>query len=206
MHDPRLAAVSRSDGTIDPSIVESLLSRPPRTLTIPQLEAMLVIFDEVQYREDNPLAGLTYELEWRDAFIEVIGGTITREKVRHGEVVHHSVRRYRGRADVRRHRGEIPSNTGPRPRATARESHRSRPGHRRSASSSATASADPPESEPEPAEPAVIRVRRPSGRLDTFLADSIERGDGILWATGRWRGGRAGVYGFTAQQIVEVRA
>jgi len=97
---------------------------------------------------------------------------------------------------------KVRSRTRPAPQRRARE-HRPAAA-RRAASSSTTSSSDP--GDPDPAEPAVIRVRRPSGRLDTFLADSIERGDGILWATGRWRDGRAGVYGFTAPQIVEVRA
>jgi hypothetical protein len=64
---------------------------------------------------------------------------------------------------------------------------------------------------------ATLRVRRPSGSVEVFEATSLEPSDGILWATGRWRRrvglnnreirySQPGVYGFTAREIVEVRA
>jgi hypothetical protein len=94
-----------------------------------------------------------------------------------------------------------------------------RPGaSRRAASSSTTASADPgDDSDSESPAPAILRVRRPSGTVQTFEADRLEHDDaGILWATGRWRR-RVGLiyaetryshpdtYGFGAGEIVEVR-
>jgi hypothetical protein len=63
---------------------------------------------------------------------------------------------------------------------------------------------------------ALLRVRRPSGRLATFEATNLEHYDGILWATGRWRErvglnhadvshGASGIYGFRGAEVVEVR-
>jgi hypothetical protein len=74
-------------------------------------------------------------------------------------------------------------------------------------------SGDEPPGEPAPA---ILRVRRPSGIVQTFEADHLETDAGILWATGRWRRrvglnysqirySHPGTYGFGAGEIVEVR-
>jgi hypothetical protein len=63
---------------------------------------------------------------------------------------------------------------------------------------------------------AILRVRRPSGRIATFEADSLTFDTGIAWVTGRWRT-RVGLngseyrysqpaaYGFPLRELVEVR-
>src|SRR5215208_5672447 len=76
-HDPRLAAVAAADGSIDRGAVEALIRRHPSTLTIAELEAMDVIFTDVQFREDNPVADVNCPPQWREAFVQVTGGTIT---------------------------------------------------------------------------------------------------------------------------------
>jgi hypothetical protein len=119
--DPRLAAITGDDGAINRAKVEALLSRHPRTLTIPELEAMQVVFSEIQYRDDNPLAEVTFTREWFAQFVAVTGGTITRETVRHGKTVKRSVSRHRGRGDVRRYRAQTAGSVAGRVHGRARE-------------------------------------------------------------------------------------
>lgn len=65
--------------------------------------------------------------------------------------------------------------------------------------------------------PAVLRVRRPSGRVDVFEATVLEAdGHGLVWATGRWRShagpgdtlrySAVGTYAFGAGEVIEIRA
>jgi hypothetical protein len=170
--DPRLAAVTGDDGAIARAAVEALFNRHPRTLTIPELEAMQVVFNEFDY-PGSPLASVSCTSEWLDAFIAVLGGTITREKVRHGKTVERSVRRYRGREDVRRLRTQRQTNhpTGHlRPRARER-----RPtATHRTASSSTTSSADPGDADLD-AEPASGELRPIGDPLAAELARIADR-------------------------------
>jgi hypothetical protein len=87
---------------------------------------------------------------------------------------------------------------------------------RRTASSSTTSGTDPGDPDGESPAPAILRVRRPSGIVQTFEADHLETDAGLLWATGRWRRrvglnhseirySDPGTYGFGAGEIVEVR-
>jgi len=131
--DPRLAAVLDDRGRIDRSVVARLLAQDPRTFTMPEILAMHVIVFENQ----RLAAGLSYTQEWLEAFTKVIGGTVVRERRRHGQVVTRSVRRYRGSDDVRRYRR---AELQPRHRhARARER---RPGHRRVRSSTRAGPSD----------------------------------------------------------------
>lgn len=55
-------------------------------------------------------------------------------------------------------------------------------------------------------EAAIIRVRRPSGALDTFRADLCRVEAGFITATGRWKGSRRLVaYTWPTGVVVEVR-
>jgi hypothetical protein len=148
--DQRLAPIANPDGSLSRDKVETLLSRPPQTLTIPELEAMQVLIADgsphlpaSQDDTSHPLVGLTYPPGWHEAFIRVTGGSITREKVRHGEVVDRSVRRYRGRPDVRRFRAQHQATTGGSGPVRARAREYRPAANRRTASSSETSSSDP---------------------------------------------------------------
>lgn len=113
---------------------------------------MQVVFSEIQFWEDNPVAHLTCEDSWMAAFIKTKGGTISREKVRHSEVVHRSVETYRGRQDVRRVRAQ--STRRPAPGRVRNRTREYRPGAtRRTSSSSRTSSADPGDSDSDESEP-----------------------------------------------------
>lgn len=96
------------------------------------------------------------------------------------------------------------------PRARAR-----RPSARRS--SGVRSGADPGSASDGEHAPAVLRVRRPSGRTAVFEADGLEVDGPLVWATGRWRRrvglnysetrySAPGVYGFGPGEIVEVVA
>jgi hypothetical protein len=55
---------------------------------------------------------------------------------------------------------------------------------------------------------AILRVRRPSGALATFEAESVRIDHGIVTATGRWgddRARRRRTYSWRARQVVEIR-
>jgi hypothetical protein len=163
--DPRLVPVSGDDGAVDRDIVQELLNRDPCALTLPEVEAMHVIvfaFESLATSTRESLATVSYTDSWMRRFVAIVGGTVTREKVRHGKVVHRSVRHHRGRADVRRFRAERQSRFTP-----SRDFHRrSRPREhrpcatRRASSSSRTSSSDPGPSEPsdEPEPPTVEHV------------------------------------------------
>jgi hypothetical protein len=182
--DPRLAAVTGDDGAIDRDAVKALLSRHPSALTLPEIEAMHTIFFEIENEilEDHPLAGVTYEGHWLDVFVEIVGGTITREKVRHGKTVQRSVRRHRGRADVRRYRAELQMNVrSPARRASRAREHRPA-ATRRASSSSSTSSADPGDPEPEP-EP--LRLAPAPRAVLTFGCLSAEARGAEVEETGR---------------------
>jgi hypothetical protein len=105
------------------------------------------------------------------------------------------------------------STTTPRPLARRRGAGRPRA---QAARSSARSGDSPDDPDAEHA-PAVLRVRRPSGRTAVFEADGLEVDGPLVWATGRWRRrvglydsevrySPPGVYGFSAGEIVEVRA
>src|SRR3954471_1008734 len=99
-HDPRLAPIANPDGTLNPDALQALFDRSPHTLTPAEREAVDVDLFEMQHTADGPLATVSYTEKWLTAFVKITGGTITREKLRNGETVQRSVRRYRGRNDV----------------------------------------------------------------------------------------------------------
>lgn len=56
--------------------------------------------------------------------------------------------------------------------------------------------------------PAVLRIRRPSGAPDTFLAVHAEIADGLIHATGRWErypDDAADAYVWPVAELIELR-
>jgi hypothetical protein len=150
-----LAPITRDDGSVDRAKVAALLERDPSTFTVAEALAMYNVFFSPEFCANHGLSDLSYTLQWGDALIEVVGGTITRETLRNGETVDRTVTRHRGRGDIRAFHVRATGATTPPPaigRARARE-HRPA-GTRRTSSSSSTSSADPgsesDEPEPEP--------------------------------------------------------
>jgi hypothetical protein len=140
-YDPRLAPVLDDKRAIDREAVERLLCEHPTRLALPEIEALHVLFFEIEIREPHALYGVTYTRPWFDAFMKVVGCTVARETLRHGKTVTRSVRRYR--AKLRTNPTRSPAG---RTRTRTREH---RPAStRRTSSSSSTSSADPGDPEP----------------------------------------------------------
>jgi hypothetical protein len=144
----RLLRAVLSGGKIDRDKVGALMEKDPKTMTRPELVAAHTVFfcyDVVCRYFPADLSSVAYTSAWADALVEATGGTITRERVRHGHVVERTVRRHRGRGDIRRYRTAFVIGAG----VDRRRSRERRPGTaRRTSSSSITSGQDP--SDPEP--------------------------------------------------------
>jgi hypothetical protein len=176
LYDRRLAAVTAADGSIDCAAVEALLRQPPGLLEIPELEAMQVVFDEVQFWPNNPVAHVAFTRDWLEAFHRVIGGTITREKVRHGEIVERSVQHHRGRADVQAYRAQqLPPivSTSARPLARRRGAGRPRATASRSSAGSGDSGDDGESSDDGDAWPGGFSFRAYDELISTELAGHV---------------------------------
>src|SRR5215207_11157866 len=115
---PELRPLCDMSGHLWRPAIEEKFARPPGTLSLPDIEALEMVLilaedlseadAEIRSEADALLSAapwlreVSFEPEWIDEFFgNVLGQTLTRERMYNGEVVERTVKRHPGRADVR---------------------------------------------------------------------------------------------------------
>ena len=153
-YDPRFAPIANPDGTvnlIELGRIEHKHRDDPCSLTDTERACRDAMVADPLAARVFTSAAIAYQ-DHSEAKVRADGGVIVSEVSRTGSDGRHTVTRTVRRYPPRR-LARMAAITAP--RGARRESHRSRPGHRRAASSSTSSAADPPG----PDLPAAVAVR-----------------------------------------------